>query len=63
MITTTVELTSSRLVGHDTFFNSSFTSLINFAALFIYFAVAGAAGLEPAVTALETVGLPVNRRS
>ena len=25
--------------------------------------MAGAAGLEPAVTVLETVGLPVNRRS
>ncbi len=72
-ITTIVELVNSRLVDHETFFNSNVTSFMNFATLFmlpphtyvcgILANLAGAAGLEPAVTALETVGLPVNRRS
>lgn len=34
-ITTIVELVSSRLVDHETFFSSALTSLINFATLFI----------------------------
>lgn len=34
-ITTIVELMSSRLVDHETFFNSNLTSFMNFATLFI----------------------------
>ena len=36
-ITTIVALISSRLVDHETFFNSSLTSFTNFATLFIFF--------------------------
>ena len=37
-----VELINSRRVGHETFFSSNFTSVINFAALFI-----GSLSLKP----------------
>ena len=68
--TTKVEPTSSSLVAHDTLVNSSFTSFryaINlFAMNPVYrFSVgvdspmAGAEGIEPPVTVLETVGLPL----
>ena len=50
IMTTTVELISSRLVGHETFFSSSFASFTNFVALFINafpLFSAGQEGFEP----------------
>ena len=63
-ITTIVEPNNSSFVDHDTFPNSAFTSFIKFTGfctifIFLFFQNTGAAGLEPAVTVLETVGLPL----
>ena len=61
VITTTVEAISSRRVDHETLMSSCLTSLIKFIGLAKIFILnsTGAAGVEPAVTVLETVGLPL----
>ena len=74
VITTTVEPTNSWRVDHDTLVNSiltSFKKLVIFLNTFIEThhwpkvlstgstTQTGAAGVEPAVTVLETVGLPL----
>jgi hypothetical protein len=72
VITKTVEASNSFRVDQETLLNSFLTSLIKFtglAKIFItlknfyltahFFKNTGAAGLEPAVTVLETVGLPL----
>ena len=65
-MTTTVELNNSLRVDQDTFPNSTLTSFKKFVTFLIISetfspesAKTGAAGLEPAVTVLETVGLPL----
>ena|GEM_PF-7032280 len=64
-ITTMVAPSNSRLVDQVTFISSAFTSLIKFIGfvnnpiIFWLDLSAGAAGVEPAVTVLETVGLPL----
>ena len=71
VITNTVEANNSFLVDQETLLNSLLTSpknLAGFAKIFIWHLrvilapfskPTGAAGLEPAVTVLETVGLPL----
>ena len=69
VITRTVEAINSFLVDQATLLNSlltSFKKFTGFAKIFIVYKISflipkttGAAGLEPAVTVLETVGLPL----
>ena len=71
-MTKTVEANNSFRVDQETLLNSLLTSLrkfLGFAKIFInlklfnlaahFLKTTGAAGLEPAVTVLETVGLPL----
>ncbi len=66
VMTTAVEPANSCRVAHETLVNSTLTSFKKFDIflnMFILTAIGptqtGAAGVEPAVTVLETVGLPL----
>ena len=66
IITTTVELTNSRRVGHETFFNSSFTSFIKLKTLLIFFNAfmprfppQARRDSNPQQAVLETAALPI----